>query len=103
VLTLGVGTGPSGETLRRLMRIEVIHNRDGQPEPETIAERDVLRGPLDSRPGRLTGVLAARFGYDAEVAIAEMARRERFLTRLQEDGVLGVDAVRDAIREFAGD
>lgn len=103
VLTLGVGTAPSGETLRRLVRVEVIHNRDGQPEPETIAERDVLRGPLDSRPGRLTGVLAARFGYDAEVVIAEMARRERFLARLCEDGVLAVDAVRDAIREFAGE
>ncbi|MDI3339939.1 MAG: hypothetical protein QJR03_05335 [Sphaerobacter sp.] len=99
VLTVGVGSGPRGPA-RRLIRVELVHDRDGQPEPETIAEREGFLGPLDSRPGRLIGALAARFGFDTAGATAEMARRERFLERLRQDGIQAVDAVREAIRAF---
>lgn len=100
VLTLGVGTGPNG-VVRRLKRIEVIHDQghDRLPEPETIVERDGLLGPLHAPAGRLIGILSRRFGMDAATATEELAQRERWLDRLRQEGVRSIEAVRQAIRQ----
>lgn len=100
VLTLGVGQG-TGRLLRRVMRVEMVHDRDGEPVPETIAERDVLRGSIMTSPGRLIGILTDRFGMDRSEATTELARRERFLNRLEREGVRSVEAVRDEIINYA--
>lgn len=99
VLTLGVRSGQA-RPARRLTRIEMVHDRDGEPLPETVVERDVLHGPLVSRPGRLIGVLSERFGMDPAEAASELARRERLLHRLVGEGVRAPAAVRAALAAY---
>jgi len=102
VLTLGGGSRSSGY-LRRLMRVEMIRNLgDGDGlSVEAIAERDVLLGPLVTRPGQLIGVLTDRFGMTRQNATTQFARREQFLDQLNRDGIESAESVRDAIRRFA--
>ncbi len=100
VLTLGVGRGPSG-LLRRVMRVDRIVGREAQPVVEPVAVRDVLLGPLQSRPGRLIGVLEEQFGLEVGEATEELARRERFLERLRREGRRAPAEVRAAIRRLA--
>lgn len=96
VLTLSVGLGPTGMT-RRVVRLEIINERAGQPAPERIAWRDGLLGQLRSRTGRLIAILRDRFALEEAEAIAELARRERYLDGLRRNGVRSVPAVREAI------
>ena len=102
VLTLDGGSRTSG-FLRRLMRVETIDaTDDGDLRIESIAERDVLLGPLVTRPGQLIGLLTDRFGLPREEAITQLARREQFLEHLIRDdqGAKSEESVRDAIRRF---
>jgi hypothetical protein len=103
ILTLGMGSGASG-LLRRLMCLRLVRDdaAAGLPSSVALAERDVLLSPLQSRPGRLVGVLAERFGYDLGRAAEELARREQVLLRLQRDGVTAPDLVREAILAQSG-
>jgi len=109
VLTLGGGSRSSG-FLRRLMRVETIEaTDDADLRIESIAERDVLLGPLVTRPGQLIGLLTDRFELPRQEAITQLARREQFLDHLVHENA-GTDSaehaqhaehVRDAIRRFA--
>ncbi|HVX29048.1 MAG TPA: hypothetical protein VHA53_01105 [Nitrolancea sp.] len=106
VLTLDGGSRSAG-FLRRLMRVETLTGADDTDlQIESIAERDVLLGPLVTRPGQLIGLLSDRFGLPREEAITQLARREQFLDHLMHEH-LGTDSaeypelVRDAIRRFA--
>ena len=102
VLTLGGGSRSAGY-LRRLMRVEMIR-RAGESDElsvESIAERDVLLGPLVTRPGQLIGVLTDRFGMSLLDATTQFARREQFLDQLMRDGGDSLESVRHAIRRFA--
>jgi len=103
VLTLGGGSRSSG-FLRRLMRVETIDATDDAGlRIESIAERDVLLGPLVTRPGQLIGLLTDRFGLPRQEAITQLARREQFLEHLVHEnaGMDSAESVRDAIRRFA--
>lgn len=97
VLTLGMGHNSSGRVVRRAMCLEAISTAGGQPVAETLAERDVLLGDLQSRPGRLIGVLCERFGYEPNEATTELARRERLLERLRRDSIFSPAEVRAAL------
>jgi hypothetical protein len=100
VLTLSGGSR-SSKFLRRLMRVEMIQYRDDdRVQIETIAERDVLLGPLVSRPGRLIGVLTERFGIERDYAINELVRREQFLEHIQRDGLGSSVNMRQALQAF---
>jgi flagellar protein FlaI len=112
VLTLGGGSRSAG-FLRRLMRVEAIEATDDDDlRIASIAERDVLLGPLVTRPGQLIGLLTDRFGLPRQEAITQLARREQFLDHLVRENA-GTDSadhpeqseyaehVRDAIRRFA--
>jgi hypothetical protein len=105
VLTLGGGSRSAG-FLRRLMRVETIEaTDDGDLRIESIAARDVLLGPLVTRPGQLIGILTDRFGLPRQEAITQLARREQFLDHLVHENA-GTDSaenpehIRDAIRRF---
>lgn len=101
VLSLGGGSRPAGY-LRRLMRVEMIRGvGDDDLRVESIAERDVLLGPLVTRPGQLIGVLTDRFGMTRQDATNQFARREQFLDQLIRDGIDPADSVLPAIRRFA--
>jgi hypothetical protein len=100
VLTLTVRPGRDGP-IRRVTTLEVIHDANGEPRPETIATREVLLGPLVSRPGRLVGLLSTRFGIDPALAPHELARREQFLERLRRDDVTSIAAVNSAIKSYS--
>ncbi len=96
------GGSRSSNFIRRLMRVELINSDVEGVRAETIVERDVLQGPLVSRPGRLIGVLSDRFGIDRNDATSELARREQFLERLQRDGLPKDGSLAQAIRQFRG-
>jgi hypothetical protein len=102
VLTLGGGSRPSGY-LRRLMRVETIRGvgEGDDLKIESIAERDVLLGPLVTRPGQLIGVLTDRFGMKLLDATTQFARREQFLDQLNRDGIDSAESLQSAIRRFA--
>ncbi|HEX3724562.1 MAG TPA: hypothetical protein VHV31_17360 [Nitrolancea sp.] len=101
VLSLGGGSRPAGY-LRRLMRVEMMRSiEDDGLQVDSIAERDVLLGPLVTRPGQLIGVLTDRFGMTRQEATNQFARREQFLDQLIRDGIDPADSVSAAIRRFA--
>ncbi|HEX5370126.1 MAG TPA: type II secretion system protein E [Dehalococcoidia bacterium] len=106
VLTLDGGSRSAG-FLRRLMRVETLQaTDDAELHIESIAERDVLLGPLATRPGQLIGLLTDRFGLPRQEAIGQLARREQFLEHLVRENAGTVSAEnsehpRDAIRRFA--
>lgn len=99
VLTLGIGQR-GDRTMRRLMRLERVRLTPDGLLIEPLAERDVLHGELEARPGQLVGVLVERFGLEPEGGAAELARREQFLGRLVQQEVTATEPVRQAIREF---
>ena len=102
VLTLGGGSRSAGY-LRRLMRVEMIRASDTGDDlhVESLAERDVLLGPLVTRPGQLIGVLTDRFGMKLTDATTQLARREQFLDQLVRGGTDPAQRLPDAIRRFA--
>ena len=84
------------------MRVEMMHGiGDDDVQVDSIAERDVLLGPLVTRPGQLIGVLTDRFGMTRQEATNQFARREQFLDQLIRDGIDPADSVSAAIRRFA--
>ncbi len=100
VLTLDGGSR-SSKYLRRLMRVEMLHpSGDSDVRIESIAERDVLLGPLVSRPGRLIGVLSERFGVERSKATTELARREQYLDHLQREDLSHSGDARQAFQNF---
>lgn len=99
VLTLSGGSR-SSKFLRRLMNVELLEVNDDGVAIESIARRDVLLSPLVTRPGRLIGVLTERFGMERDYATNELARREKFLERLQRDASRAETDVRPALHAF---
>jgi hypothetical protein len=85
---------------RRVMRLEVIEDNAGTPEPRTLASREVIGTELRSSPGFLINALVRKFGLEREYATNELARRVSVLKRLVRSQTFASEDVRRAIRRY---
>jgi hypothetical protein len=95
VVTIGVGYA-NNRLLRRVARIEHVCG-DVAPRPVPLATREPLRGDMTYQVGRLIGALASWLGCTDDAAAALLARRARQLAAWCDAGLVGPDAVREAI------
>lgn len=85
---------------RRVVAIDHITNRRGKADIEPLSFRDRLRASPQIDTGRMIRVLSAWLEIDDETAGRLLATRERFLENCMRDGILGRDAVREAIESM---
>jgi hypothetical protein len=86
--------------LRRLMRLEVIENREGVPVPKSLASRDVISTELQVSPGLLINTLVRHFGLDRDSVTRDYAARVAYLDRLVRRRVFDLNDVRQAIEQY---
>jgi hypothetical protein len=99
VLTLSYRRDPRKD-LRRVMRLEVVDDQDGEPVPQLLAHRDVISTELHSSPGMLIHTLVRYFGLEREFATDQFAHRVSFLDRLVRSRTLASRDVRQAIQRY---
>jgi hypothetical protein len=97
-LVISLDVGYVNNTLvRRVVRVEEISATPPPYRVTTLAERALLRGPIERRTGRLVASVAAWAGCGDDEAGRILSRRERLLASLLEEGVVDVEHVRRRI------
>jgi hypothetical protein len=97
-LVISLDVGYVNNTLvRRVVRVEEITANPAPYRVTSLAERPLLRAPLEQRTGRLVASVAAWAGCSDDEAGRILSRRERLLTTLLDGGVVEVDDVRRRI------
>ena len=97
-LVISLDVGYVNNTLvRRVVRVEEISATPPPYKVTTLAERPLLRAPLEQRTGRLVASVAAWAGCSDDEAGRILSRRERLLTSLLDEGVVDVEDVRRRI------
>lgn len=96
VITLNLGY-VNNKMVRRVMRIEHITPADESFRIDSHSERSSLRASLEHRTGRMIACIADWSGRGDDEAGRMLSRREKLLQTLLYDGIIEMDAVRQAI------
>lgn len=96
VVTLNVGQ-VNNKPVRRVTRVERFSAASEPFQIEQLSERPLLRTDLEHRTGRMIGRIAEWAECDDSEAGRMLSRREHLLQSWLNQGVIDIDAVRQAI------
>lgn len=96
VVTLNLGQ-VNNKLVRRVTQVERFSTAADPFRIEQISERPLLRSGLEHRTGRMIGCVAHWAGCDDSDAGRMLSRREHLLQSWLNQGIIDVDAVRQAI------
>jgi hypothetical protein len=96
VVTLNVGQ-VNNKPVRRVTRVERFSSASDPFRIEQLSERPLLRSDLEHRTGRMIGRIAEWAECDDSEASRMLSRREHLLQSWLKQGIVDIDAVRQAI------
>lgn len=91
-----------GQEVRRVMRIEQVRDRDGNPTLRPLALRETLRSAPQLYSGRMISALSGWGHIDDEAAARLLAKQERFLTDSVARYADDASGFLDALERFRG-